>query len=124
MTNIGQDTTAEVKISVDNLYRDETYTDLKIASIRRLSPVNPDGSQDYSRKPIFIGFTQLMTPDGPIPLQFHIDAKNLKQGWENFPYAMNHAMKKMIEEAEEMQRKESSRIIVPESTGGIIQETK
>ena len=124
MTHIDQDTKGEFTIGVDNLYREETYTDFKIASIRRLSPVKPDGSQDYSRKPIFIGFTQLMTPDGPIPLQFHIDAKNLKQGWENFPDAMNRAMKEMVEKAEEMQRQESSRIIVPESTGGIIQKPK
>lgn len=106
------------KIAVDqnNLFREETFTDVKIASIRRLTPVKPDGSQDYTRKSIFIGLTQLVSPQGPIPIQFPIEAKNLKEAMEQFPVAMNQTIEKMIEEAKEMKRQEDSRIIVPGQT--------
>jgi hypothetical protein len=106
------------KIAVDqnNLFREETFTDVKIASIRRLTPVKPDGSQDYTRKSIFIGLTQLVSPQGPIPIQFPIEAKNLKEAMEQFPVAMNQTIEKMIEEAKELKRQEDSRIIVPGQT--------
>ena len=37
-----------IDFSVDrsNLYKEESFTDLKIANIRRLIPVKPDGSED------------------------------------------------------------------------------
>ncbi|MCP4036268.1 MAG: cytoplasmic protein, partial [bacterium] len=41
--------TAEMQPDLDNLYREESFTDLKIAQIRRLTPVKPDGSIDESR---------------------------------------------------------------------------
>lgn len=106
----------EISVDQNNLYREETFTDVKIASIRRLIPVNPDGSQDYTRKPIFIGFTQLVSQRGPIPIQFPIDAKNLKEAIEKFPVSMNQTLEKMIEDAKELKRQEDSRIIVPGQT--------
>jgi hypothetical protein len=106
----------EISVDQNNLYREETFTDVKIASIRRLIPVKPDGSQDYTRKSLFIGLTQLVSPQGPIPIQFPIEAKNLKEAMEQFPVAMNQTIEKMIEEAKELKRQEESRIIVPGQT--------
>ena len=60
---------SDVKMDMANLYREEAYTDLKTGGIRRLVPVKLDGSEDTSRKPIFSGHTQLMSPHGPLPLQ-------------------------------------------------------
>jgi hypothetical protein len=111
-----QNSMKEISVDQNNLYREETFTDIKIASIRRLTPVKPDGSQDYTRKPIFIGLTQLVSPQGPIPIQFNIEAKNLKVAMEQFPVAMNQTIEKMIEEAKELKRQEESRIIVPGQT--------
>jgi hypothetical protein len=111
-----QNSKKEISVDQNNLYREETFTDVKIASIRRLIPVKPDGSQDYTRKSLFIGLTQLVSPQGPIPIQFPIEAKNLKEAMEQFPVAMNQTIEKMIEEAKELKRQEESRIIVPGQT--------
>jgi hypothetical protein len=111
-----QNSMKEISVDQNNLYREETFTDVKIASIRRLIPVKPDGSQDYTRKSLFIGLTQLVSPRGPIPIQFPIEAKNLKEAMEQFPVAMNQTIERMIEEAKELKRQEDSRIIVPGQT--------
>ena len=50
----------ELTVDADNLYREEVFTDLRAASIRRLSPVNSDGSPDGSRAASYIGDTTLI----------------------------------------------------------------
>ncbi len=107
--------TESIDFSMDrtNLYREENFTDLKIASIRRLTPVKPDGSADKTRKTIFVGHTNLITPNGPLPIQNMIQAKELQQAIKKFPEAMQSAMEKLVEEAKKHKQKEESRIIVP-----------
>jgi hypothetical protein len=110
---------SEINFTVDqeNLYREEAFTDLKVASIRRLVPIKSDGSEDKSRTPVFIGASQLMSPHGPLPLQAPLPANNLQEALEVFPAAMERAMADMIEELQQMQENEKSqndsRIIVP-----------
>ena len=116
MTDTVKSDKPDITVDIDNIFREETYSDLKFASIKRLTPVKPDGSQDYTRKPIFVGITQIMSPHGAIPIQSFIEAKNIKQAWEIFPEVMNRAVEKFIEEAKKMQEQESSRIIVPSSS--------
>ncbi len=104
----------DVKVNKDNLYKEETFTDLTFATIRCLTPVKIDGSVDEGRERIFTGMTQLMSPKGPIPVQCVIeDAKTLEEALDKLPAAIDKAVKAMIEEAREMQRQEVSRIIVP-----------
>jgi hypothetical protein len=107
--------TESIDFSMDrtNLYREENFTDLKIASIRRLTPVKPDGSADKTRKTIFVGHTNLITPNGPLPIQNVIQAKELQQAIKKFPEAMQSAMERLVEEAKKHKQKEESRIIVP-----------
>ena len=57
----------EIQVDRTNLYREENYTDLKVASIRRLVPVNQDGSPDGTRRQKFVGQTHLMSQVGPAP---------------------------------------------------------
>jgi hypothetical protein len=103
-----------IKINPDNLFREETFTDLTYVSIRRLTPVNMDGSVDESRETIFTGMAQLMSPNGPIPVQCLIEgAKTLSEATEKLPDAIEKTVRAMIAEAEEMQRKEESRIVMP-----------
>ncbi len=111
----------EIDFTVDqsNLYRDESLTDLKTATIRRLVPVKPDGSQDPGRTSIFMGHTQVMTPDGPLPLQARLPANNMSEAFDAFPGAMQQALAEMVRQLQEMHRQEQekreddSRIIVP-----------
>ena len=80
MSNASGTKITEIKINTDNLYKEEAFTDLTFATIRRLTPVKIDGSIDESREAIFTGMTQLMSPNGPIPVQCLIEgAKNLKR---------------------------------------------
>ncbi|MDI6741904.1 MAG: hypothetical protein QMD11_04105 [Smithella sp.] len=105
---------ADIKINVDNLYKEEAFTDLTFATIRRLTPVNIDGSPDESREPIFTGMTQLMSPNGPVPVQCLIEgAKTLSEAAEKLPAAIENTVQAMIAEAKEMEREEASKIIIP-----------
>jgi hypothetical protein len=105
----------------DNLYREDSITDLKTASIRCLTPVNSDGVVDDSREKIFVGHTQLMSPQGMVPLQAKLEASNFDEAMDRFPAAMQKAMEEMIENArrmhqeqEQQRRDNESRIIVPD----------
>jgi hypothetical protein len=114
---------SDIVVDMNNLYREESFSDLKIASIRRLTPVRADGSDDGSRETIFIGETTLMSQRGPLPVQAPIEAANLEEAFDKFPDAVNEAVEKLIEQAREMQRQEASRIVVPGQgppSGGLI----
>jgi len=108
----------DFNVDKKNLYREQSVTDLKIAGIRQLIPVNPDGSEDSSREIIYIGSTQLGTPQGPIPIQAKLDAGSLEEAMDLFPKAMENETQKVVEsfrQMEEAQKKKAgdSRIIMP-----------
>lgn len=108
-----QSTVGEIQVDSENLYREESFSDLKVASIRRLTPVRSDGSDDPERPTIFIGETTLMSQRGPLPVQAPIEATSLSEAFEKFPEAINAAVEQLIEQAKELQRQEASRIVVP-----------
>jgi hypothetical protein len=62
---------------------------------------------------LFIGQTTLLSQAGPVPVQCPIEATSLGEAMTRFPGAVNEAIERMIDEAREMQRQESSRIVVP-----------
>jgi hypothetical protein len=105
--------TIDFKVDRKNLYREETVTDLKSCSIRKLTPVKDDGSTDKTRKTIYVGQTTLMSPNGAVPIQAVIEAKELQQALKHFPESMQAALEHLVEEAKRLKRDESSRIIVP-----------
>jgi hypothetical protein len=112
---------ADVRVDTNNLYREETFTDLRIATIRRLVPVLADGSPDVSRPALFSAQTTLMSQAGPLPVEAPIEAATLEEAAAKFPEAMQQAVDRLIEEAREMRRREASRIVVPGSMppGGV-----
>ena len=103
----------EIQVDRENLYLEEVFTDLKVATLRRLTPIKADGSPDTTRPVLFHAQTQLMSQMGPLPVNCSIDASNLEEAMQKFPEAIAAAIERMIEEAKEMQRQEASRIIVP-----------
>ncbi len=107
----------DFKVDEKNLYREEAYTDMKVASIRKLVPVHSDGTEDESRTPTFIGATQLMSQKGPLPVQAILPANNLQEAIAAFPDGMQKAMEELIQQMQRMQAaektKNDSRIIVP-----------
>jgi hypothetical protein len=114
MNTAGTTKITDIKIDPNNLYKEEAFTDLTFATIRRLTPVKIDGSIDESRPAIFTGMTQLMSPNGPIPVQCLIEgAKDLSEAAAKLPEAIEKTVQAMIAEAEEMRRQEASKIVIP-----------
>ena len=122
MNEAGQGQNIEFTVDKDNLYREESFTDLKVGSIRRLVPTNPDGTDDTSRTPIFVGHTQLMSQDGPLPIQSKLAANTLEEAIDVFPETMKQALNELVERIQKMQQQQQqqqspqnddSRIIVP-----------
>ena len=76
----------QIDFTVDgsNLYREDSITDLNVASIRKLVPIKPDGTEDDSRETMFFGHTQLMSPQGPLPLNAPLEASNLEEAMAAF----------------------------------------
>lgn len=93
-------------VNKDNLYREESVTDLKVASIRCMTPVKADGSEDLSRSRIYYGSTQLMTPEGPLPIQSQLSATSLQEAMDEFPGAMKKALDQTIDRLKQMQQQE------------------
>jgi hypothetical protein len=103
----------KAKFNQANLHQEEVFTDLTVGSIRRLTPVKPNGEPDKTRPVLFVGQAQIYTQQGPMPVQFPIDAKNLQLAMEKFPTAMEEFVAHLVEQAKELQRQEQSRLIVP-----------
>lgn len=110
----------DFSLDTQNLFREESITDLKVGSIRRLVPIHEDGSKDESRTALFMGHSQIMTPEGPLPLQAPLPANNLREAYEEFPKAMQRALNEMVETIKKMQAdpkrqhaQDDSRIIIP-----------
>ena len=113
MSSDGPKPVTDIEVDRNALYREEVYTDLKIASIRVLTPVTVDGKIDTGRPVLYTGETQLMSQMGPVPVHAPIDAANLDEAIQMFPAAVNQAIERLMEEAREIQRREASRIVVP-----------
>jgi len=113
VSEIERSPVGEISIDTNNLYREEIFTDLKVATIRRLTPIRSDGTEDPSRAVMFVGSTTLLSQAGPVPVQCSIEARSLEEAIERFPSAVSQAIERMIEEARELQRQEASRIVIP-----------
>ena len=104
----------DVQMDAANLYREESYTDLKAGTMRKLVPVKADGSDDPSREPIFTAATQIMTPGGVLPLSGEVEgAKTLAEAVAGFAPAIKQAIADLREEMAAMQRERASQIVVP-----------
>lgn len=107
----------DLKVDTSNLYREEVFSDLRVASIRRLVPVTADGKDDPSRPPLFTAETQILTPQGLVPVHAPVEAATLAEAIERFPAAIQAGVDRMIEEAREMRRQAANRIITPQEAG-------
>ena len=108
----------EIKMDGTALYREEVFTDRRAGTLRRMVPVSQSGDPDLSRPVFFSGQTQLLTPGGVLPLMFEIEANTLEEALLKFPDAVKVALEEAINEAREMRREASTRIVVPEAGAG------
>ena len=115
------DSCPEISMDVSTLTREETYTDSRVGSIRKMTPVTIDGEVDSSRAVQFVGSTQIMTPGGALPLSFEIESDTLQGAVAGFGDAAKLAVERTMEELKEMQRQQASQIVVPGREGSKIQ---
>jgi hypothetical protein len=112
------ETSTEINMDASNLYREETFTDNKVGTLRRITPVTAEGEVDDSRPVQFVGSTQVMTSAGPLPLSFEIEADSLSEAAAGFGDGAKQAFERTMEELKEMQRQQASQIVVPGSGAG------
>ncbi|HKB74898.1 MAG TPA: hypothetical protein VKC82_11605 [Burkholderiales bacterium] len=116
---------SELKLEPDKLYLEEVFTDRRIGTLRRLTPVTKDGKTDASRAIVYVGETQIMTPAGSIPIAFEIVADSLGEAAEKFGPLAKDAIDRTVRELQELRRQASSSIVVPQGPlsggGGKIQ---
>src|SRR5438105_6975249 len=69
-----EQTTGELKVDPASLYQEEIFTDRRVGTIRRLTPIKKDGARDTARAVLYVGETQVLTPAGALPIGFEIGA--------------------------------------------------
>jgi hypothetical protein len=113
------DEAASANIEMDSatLYLEENFTDRRVGSIQRLSPITRDGQPDTTRSVLYVGQTQVLTPAGALPLSFEITAGSLEEAVQRFGDHAKQALNSTMERLEEMRREQASSLIVPGSGG-------
>ena len=119
------ETTNDIKVDPNTLYLEEVFTDRRIGTIRRMTPVKKDGNKDTARPVLFSGETQVLTPAGALPIGFEIPAASLEEAAEKFGQLARDAIERTVRELQELRRQASSSIVVPQGPlsggGGKIQ---
>ncbi len=115
------DKMVEPKMDAANLYHEEIFTDRRVGTIRRMTPVKSDGSRDPSREIMFLGQAQFLTNVGAVPLNFEIEARSLEEAAQKFSDAAKVALERTMRELQELRREAASSIIIPEGAppGGL-----
>lgn len=110
---------SEFSMNPADLYREDTFTDRRVGTLRRLTPIRADGSDDPARQVVFVGATQMLTPLGALPLNFDIEAASLEQAARGFAAAAQQAAAETIEELKQLRREQASSIVLPDGPGGM-----
>ncbi len=111
---VTENNATELKMDATSLYREETFTDRRIGLIRVLTPVRADGSTDTSRKILYQGEAQFLSPVGALPLTFEIEAGSLGEAVEGFAAGARGAVERAVRELQELRREAASPIIIPD----------
>lgn len=103
----------DTTMNAEELYREDVFTDQKVGTIRRMTPVTADGENDSHRAIVFVGQAQMMTPAGALPLSFEIAADSLADAVAGYGDAAAKALEETMQELQEMRRQQASQIVVP-----------
>jgi hypothetical protein len=107
----------ELKIDPNALYLEEIFTDRRIGTIRRMTPVKKDGARDTARAVLYVGETQVLTPAGALPIAFDIGAGSLEEAADKFGQLAKEAIERTVKELQELRRQAASQIVVPGTPG-------
>lgn len=112
------DKPADPKMDPQTLYREEIVTDRKVGTIRVLTPIKSDGSDDKSRAVTYVGEASLMTSVGTLPINFEIEAQTLEEAVKEFSEAAKEAVERTVKDLQELRRQAASSIVVPQGGMG------
>src|SRR5687767_15324309 len=115
--------TNDIRVDPNALYLEEVFTDRRVGTIRRLTPVKKDGTREQSKAVLYVGETQVLTPAGALPIGFEIGAGSLEEAAEKFGPVAREAIERTVKEPQELRRQAASSIVVPQGplppmTGG------
>jgi hypothetical protein len=114
MATRDQQTTNDIKVDPKALFLEEVFTDRRVGTIRRLTPVTKDGTRDSARAVLYVGETQVLTPAGALPIGFDIGAGSLEEAAEKFGQLAKEAIERTVKELQELRRQAASQIVVPQ----------
>jgi hypothetical protein len=110
----------QANMDATQIYREETFTDRRVGTLRRLTPVTADGSPDAARTVLFIGQAQVMTPMGAVPISFELDSPTLAGAIAKFGDAAELAVQQTMRELQELRREQASSLVIPDAAGGAL----
>ena len=102
------------------IYREEIFTDRKVGTIRRLTPVTANGANDPARPVLFVGQAQVMTPMGALPISFELEADTLDLAISKFGDAAESAVQHTMRELQELRREQASSLVIPDGAGAAL----
>jgi hypothetical protein len=106
---------ADIAMDSANLYHEETFTDRRVGTLQRLTPITAVGARDTARPILYVGQTQVLTPAGALPLSFEVPAASLDDAVAKFGELAKQALAGTMRRLEELRREQASSIIVPGS---------
>jgi hypothetical protein len=107
----------QASMDSSQIYREETYTDRRVGTIRCLTPVTAEGTADATRPVLYVGQAQIMTPMGALPISFDLDAANLGAAIAKFGEAAEQAVQQTMRELQDMRREQASGLVIPGAAG-------
>src|SRR5512139_3036223 len=107
----------EPDMNPQDLWLEEIFTDRRVGTIRRMTPVDGNGARDPAREVQYIGETQVMSQLGALPINFVLEAKSLEEAAKLFGASAKTAIERTVRELQELRRQQASSIVVPQ--GGL-----
>ncbi len=107
----------EPEMNAADLWLEEVFTDRRVGTIRKMTPVDENGAPDAARNVTWMGETQVMSTVGALPINFAIEAGTLGEAAKKFGPAAKAAIERTVRELQEMRRQQASSIVIPQ--GGL-----
>ena len=107
----------DIQMDGANLYREDVFSDRRVGTIQRLTPVTANGDDDPSRPVRFLGQASLMTPGGSLPISFEIEADSLEAAIDQFGARAGEAVQDTLNQLQEMRREAASGLVIPGQGG-------
>lgn len=104
----------EPDMNPQDLWLEEIFTDRRVGTIRRMTPVKGDGAPDTTRQVMYIGETQVLSQIGTLPITFPLEAKTLEEAAKLFGPAAKAAIERAVKELQDLRRQAASSIVVPQ----------